>query len=315
VILDSETFSYTQYPSSSNELWSQAGLASGQHRVEVIPHSVLDSAVIEMDVDAQMMLAIDDSQLFNTPPLQTSISVHGDWISNQCFGAAHAGTCHASQAAGDSFSYTFQGDAISVWGALEDVQAGYTVSIDGSSPASYTGNAASASSSPVILATASNLGPGNHVITITNAPADGSSRLQIDYVTLFTDLSSSSSSPQISKSTKIGLIVGGVLGCFLFASGLMAYLLLREKQDTSKAAAAKARDSGAWSFKWPKEKGSFSDDDASSTRSGSELPFPVLARSSNTKTTSFDQPWLESSPPSFDSPASPRSDFLAKWRY
>lgn len=79
------------------------------------------------------------------------------------------------------------GDAVSVWGALASDKAGFSVSIDGGYPTSYSGNQYSnSSSSSVVLASASNLGDGTHIITITNAPADGSSQLEIDYVTLYT---------------------------------------------------------------------------------------------------------------------------------
>ncbi|KAG8890377.1 hypothetical protein FRB98_008952 [Tulasnella sp. 332] len=345
VVLDSETSTFTTYP-SSGALFTQFGLSSTEeHSVDINPSSILSSAIIEVDADANTSTRIDDSQLFAFTPSDSAITVQGDWIANQCLDNeqnVYAGTCHTSHTSGDSFSYTFEGDAIVVYGALENTQAGYTVSVDGSSPTTYTGNAASESStSSVVLALASNLGSGKHVITITNKPTDGVSKLEIDYVNVWGNMSSNkSSSGGISKAAKIGLCVGAVLGCVLIALAVLIVLLHQEKTNAVKAAAAKLRSSDTWSFGWMKNETEKDADTRSvastvveyeKTLGGTPtgVSFPVLSRApraappTHTKMTSFDQPWLENGPrlssihpldSDSSSPPSRFSRFFFKWR-
>jgi len=333
VILDTSNVTYKTYP-SSGELFAANVNPSMTHRVSVNPVSVLESAVVEMDLDAEFLMVVDDAQLFTGPPAG-SISVQGAWVTNECVGTGqNEGTCHTSQASGDSFSYTFAGDAVTVYGALENAQAVYTVSIDGSMPTVYTGNALSApSTASVVLASYSNLGPGNHVITVTNT---GSSKLEIDYVVLYTSetASSPSSGPSkgtgLSKSTTTGIIVGTVLGCAFVALCVLVYLVWRERVNARKLAAAKVQngDSDQWSFGWTKKDKESEAGSLRSTSSPSTSAFPVIALVSkappptHTKTSSFDQPWTESGPelssihPLSDAAdSSPkRSGFLARWR-
>ncbi|KAG9035345.1 hypothetical protein FRB95_011496 [Tulasnella sp. JGI-2019a] len=346
VVFDSQTSAYSTYP-SSGALFAQYGLSTTQeHHINVTPASIVTSATIEIDVDANMYTYVDDSQLFATF-LSDSSSVRGSWTANQCLGNAqnvYGGTCQTSQTSGDSITYKFKGDALTVYGALENAQAGYTVSIDGSSPTTYAGNAASASStSSVVLAFASNLGSGEHVITITNKPSDGASKLEIDYVILWSNMSqsSSSSSTGMSKS-KIPAIVGTVLGCVVFAGIFLLILLRRERINARKAASTESQNPDARNFGWTKgEKeaetrsvaSTAAEDDKTwngspvTTATGTAFSVvshpPRAAPPTHTKTTSFDQPWLECAPRlssihplDSDSTTSPpaRISFLSKWR-
>ena len=79
-----------------------------------------------------------------------------------------------------------EGDAITVYGAVNGAESQYTVSIDGSEPKEYIGVAASNDSS-VALALASNLGPGSHVLTIVNNAGNGLGKVEIDYALLWTN--------------------------------------------------------------------------------------------------------------------------------
>lgn len=103
--------SYSQYP-SSGLLWSNTDLStSSSHHVSVTPYTILDSATVEMDLDADQMTVVDDSQLFGgTAPAGTTFVAEGQWLSNQCIGTGQfASTCHTSVGTGGSISFTFQG--------------------------------------------------------------------------------------------------------------------------------------------------------------------------------------------------------------
>lgn len=137
----------------------------------------------------------------------------------------------------------------------------------------------------------------------------------------------------MSRSAKIGLIVGTVLACVFIALGWMAYLLYCEKTGAVKVAAAKILDSDVWSFNWTKkeaERDSVSDDESFTDEKRPAPISPVSPppgipqpRPAHSKTTSFDAPWLEASPrqPSFhpfseDVEAPPTNNkfaFLNRW--
>jgi len=131
----------------------------------------------------------------------------------------------------DSFSYTFQGDAISVWGALENAQAGYTVSIDGSSLTSYTGNSASLPHSlPSFWRVPAASVP---VITSLPSPTRRQARDRLRHAV---------HEPRVGLRQLVSgfKIVGAILGCVLFTRCFAAYLLFRKK-DASDAAATRMR--------------------------------------------------------------------------
>jgi len=187
-----------------------------------------------------LMMTMDDTQLFS----DRNASVVGSWVENQCLGTGRSqGTCHTTSGSNSAITYTFQGDAITVWGSVENTLARYSVSIDGAAPESYSSNNVSSSRPTVVLAHGSNLGSGDHVITITSTPLDGTSRLEIDYVQLYTLAVSSTNNPgsagtELSKTTKIALIVGTLVGCVLLAVGFFIYLLSRQNALMRQAAAA-----------------------------------------------------------------------------
>ncbi|KAG8903193.1 hypothetical protein FRC00_000249 [Tulasnella sp. 408] len=68
---------------------------------------------------------------------------------------------------------------ITIWGAVENSNSLYTVSIDGSEPKLYTPPSNASPAKIVALAHASKLGPGQHTVTVTSLPKDGRSRIEI----------------------------------------------------------------------------------------------------------------------------------------
>lgn len=71
------------------------------------------------------------------------------------------------------------GPLITIWGAVENSNSLYTVSIDGSEPKLYTPPSNASPVKVVALAHASNLGPGQHTVTVKTLPKDGRSRIEI----------------------------------------------------------------------------------------------------------------------------------------
>lgn len=81
--------------------------SSASHNVSIMPASILDSVVVQMDLSADTEMTIDDSVLWNMGP---SINVQGSWVANECLGSGRVnGTCHTSEGSGSVLTYEFQG--------------------------------------------------------------------------------------------------------------------------------------------------------------------------------------------------------------
>jgi len=231
---------------SSTLLAYSLDLSPSMYTVDVTPAYLLDSATIQMNLNADLMTEIDDTELFNPSPSEGSTTTQGTWNANQCLGSGRVGnSCHTS--VGDaSITYTFVGDAITVWGAIENAESQYLVSIDGASPSTYSNPNITSPRPVVVLAHACSLGSGSHTITITSTPLDGASQLEIDYVQVYSTSSGSTGSTDsnqtgtIPNSTRIALIVGSILGCVAIALVVLFWLLWRQRIRSRENAAAAA---------------------------------------------------------------------------
>lgn len=125
---------------------------------------------------------------------------------------------------------------------------------------------------------------------------------------------------QTDTGSKVGIVVGSILGCALVALLVLAAHLARERRKTSRQQQQQQRQFGSnttSSYTWSqgaawmrksKSGGANSDDartdDSRSTSSesprGVAIPLPSLVTKAppptHTKTSSFDAPWLESGP-------------------
>ncbi|KAG8952027.1 hypothetical protein FRC04_005360 [Tulasnella sp. 424] len=252
VNLDSVEYNFVNGQLLSDALFWDDTSADKEHNVLIQPASILDNVVVEMDLgdQADAIMSLDDSMLFQ----EKGFTTQGQWTMNECLGSGRAaGTCHVSEGTGSEFSYEFEGDAITVWGAVEGVNSLYTVSIDGLQPTSYSPPNTTSSRPITVLAHASNLGAGSHTLTLTSQPKDGKSRVEIDSVQLYAKTTSgsstvpsgsSSSTPVVgasgglSRTAKIAIIGGVVCGVILLGA-LVAFILLMRKRNARAAAQSK----------------------------------------------------------------------------
>ncbi|KIO30722.1 hypothetical protein M407DRAFT_20252 [Tulasnella calospora MUT 4182] len=257
VYLDSTEFASVRSP-SNDLLYHTTNLDQNeQHTVIIQPARLLDSVIVEMDLgaEADVMMSMDDGQLFQ----QAGFVATGQWNTDACLGAGRAaGTCHVSEGSGSEISYTFEGDAITLWGAAENQYSLYQVSIDGVRPISFTPSNTTTSRPVTILAHYSNLGFGSHTIKLTSLPKDGKSRVEVDYAQVYTKSSIAGSTPvttgstasstalpaaesssHLSKSAIIAIVVGTLLGVLALV-GLFFIYKLRQKNKA--IAAARRRD-------------------------------------------------------------------------
>ncbi|KAG9022417.1 hypothetical protein FS837_006374 [Tulasnella sp. UAMH 9824] len=264
VYLDALDFASVRLP-VSNLFYHGSNLgANEQHTVTVQPARILESVVVEMDFGdkVDMKLSMNDVQLFQ----QEGFVATGQWNTNPCLGAGQSRvTCLVSEGTGSEISYTFQGDAITLWGAAENTNSLYQVSVDGVLPIFYSPSNTTRSNLIIPLAHYSDLGPGSHTIKLTSMPKDGKARIEVTYAHVYTKLSATSDSPtttgesnpaaaitsligevpqpqaasHLSKAAIIAIVVGTLLGV-LALIGLLFMFKLRQKN--KQLAAARSRE-------------------------------------------------------------------------
>ncbi|KIO30719.1 glycoside hydrolase family 5 protein [Tulasnella calospora MUT 4182] len=248
VYLDSLAFGSTHF-SEIPLLYDSLPLDQNkEHTVTVQPARLLKSAIVEMDLgdETDMMISLDGGQLFE----QVGFVATGSWNTDACLAAGRvAGMCYVSEGSGSIISYTFEGDAITLWGIVENSNSLYQVSVDGVQPVLYTPSNITNPLPIIVLAHYSNLGPGSHTLRLTSLPKDGRSRIEVDYVQVYTMSSTTSeSSPttvgqstvsstaipgdaplsHLSKSATIAIIIGALLGVLALV-GLFFLYKLRQK--------------------------------------------------------------------------------------
>ncbi|KIO30718.1 hypothetical protein M407DRAFT_20248 [Tulasnella calospora MUT 4182] len=266
VYIDSLTYVSTRTP-SSDLLYHSDNLDPNYehvHEITIQPARLLGSVIVEMDLGdkADTMMSMDDGQLFE----QDGFVAMGSWNTDICLDGGDgraSGTCHVSEGSGSIISYTFEGDAITLWGAVENSNSHYQVSVDAVQPVLYSPSNVTNTFPIVVLAHYSNLGPGSHTLRLTTLPKDGKARIEVDSAQVYIKSSIAGSSPttvgpntvsstaipgdalpsqsagHLSKSATIAIIVGTLLGA-LALIGL--FFLYKLRQKNAKLAAARRHD-------------------------------------------------------------------------
>jgi len=145
-------------------------------------------------------------------------------------------TAHATQTAGASVSFAFEGDAVGLYGSVSQNQASYTINVDGTQ--SFYNSSVSTIHDQTLLYFASNLGPGPHQVTMTNG-ATGQ-YLDLDFLQIYLTNSSSGLTTTSSDSTAIGIsginsgeiagiVFSVILGLCLIASALICVVKRRKR--------------------------------------------------------------------------------------
>ncbi|CAG8754025.1 12422_t:CDS:2, partial [Acaulospora colombiana] len=159
----------------------------------------------------------------------------------------HGGTGHTTVSSTAYVTYTFTGDAVSIFGALGPTQGPYSVQLDGNAPANYSAVAPSFFAQQ-LLYHATGLGGGQHSVRLTNMPAKTGDSLSVDYaianavqvpiiITSSTSSASTSSSATTTSTSETaaatsdtpppsskGLPTGGIVAIVVGSLALMAII-------------------------------------------------------------------------------------------
>ncbi|KAG8965713.1 hypothetical protein FRC03_000253 [Tulasnella sp. 419] len=243
VVLDSHLFTVEESTAVDNvAIFNESVLNGVDHSIVITPVSVARSIGWEIEADADTKVTVDNSVLFSAS--SNDLSISGVWQSEACIpGVLSSGTCQAATSEW-ALSYSFIGDAVTLWGALADDQTQYSVSIDNASPVTYK-NRANSQTPSVILAQFSNLGSGKHTFTVRSAGT--SSRFALDKLDIFTKEASYdkliAKDSSIPHSTRIGIVVGTILAVVAICVALAIFLIRRQRIRRQQAATALPRTS------------------------------------------------------------------------
>ncbi|EAU91142.2 hypothetical protein CC1G_03310 [Coprinopsis cinerea okayama7 len=139
------------------------------------------------------------------------------------------GTGRAANCAGDSFAFTFEGDAVSLYGPVGPTGARFRVVIESQGlPDELTTNKPFWRTNTLLYHKA-DLGPGRHTINVTVLPESNEEGVQrsfaIDYAEVYTSGQSVSSTPG-SAGLSAGAAAGIALAGVLLALGLILGILI-----------------------------------------------------------------------------------------
>lgn len=132
---------------------------------------------------------------------------------------------HGTATPGAFMTYTFTGDAVSLYGPVGPAGSPYAVTLDGGAPVNHTANK-QFYRSQVLLYSATNLGPGQHVVKVEYQPSVPGQIFAIDYANVYTTPSLQPSNSNSSTSSLRPGAIAGIVIALLFVLFILAALLL-----------------------------------------------------------------------------------------
>ncbi|KAJ7584406.1 hypothetical protein C8J56DRAFT_151538 [Mycena floridula] len=269
VAIDGKKSNATLPASSGYSTWYQSPLLSpGAHSIilgDIISDSEplhVDYAAVLIDEETKLLgrtLMVDDDY--------PGIDYDTSWVTNSNTLTAFQGTSHQTSTAGSSFSFSFTGTNMTLYGVFHWDPLGsfdLITTVDNHSPVAQTFDSAvdsnPTSQSNFVLFTSGELIAGNHTVSVNLSRCDNQV-LVIDYITYTPSFSSLSTMPNLthlspastsspvtatpsispdsaSKKPSIGALVGGIVGGIVLVAIICSLLFIwRRKSQKSKSSA------------------------------------------------------------------------------
>ncbi|KAN0091020.1 hypothetical protein V8E55_004586 [Tylopilus felleus] len=199
---------YSGFNGAGNNLFQQSlfnvsTLNQGMHSVK-LTNTASNSLYVDIDMivwqsevgntDDQLLPEIiqdaDSRFQYQEPAWSTSSP-----SSNFNFALFNNGTGHITQTYDATVTFTFTGEAISLFGTSGPSNGPYSTQLDGGQTVQYNATNTYPTNYGVMIYHADNIGPGSHRLVLTNLPASNGQSLTIDYAQLWTIASSTTTSP------------------------------------------------------------------------------------------------------------------------
>lgn len=208
-------------------LFSSPALPQGLHTVTLTNQG---TSFVDIDfITWQSSVGDDDEQLVVSTVQDTDPSfvyTPGNvWGTNPPNIGTYSGSSgHGTATPGAFMTYTFTGDAVYLYGPVGPGSSPYSVILDGESPVNHTANK-QFYQPQVLLYSATNLGPGEHVVKVEYQPSEPGQIFAIDYANVYT----TASTPAAANKSSTGLssaAVAGIVIALLFVLFILAALLI-----------------------------------------------------------------------------------------
>ncbi|ESK97297.1 hypothetical protein Moror_17728, partial [Moniliophthora roreri MCA 2997] len=258
VQIDGTSVSTQSGQSSANQfktsLFSQKNLENKQHTV-TITNQGTNLQFLDIDfVTWYSTIGADNEQLVVNTVQDTDPSFAyapaSAWSNNpKDLGTFSGGSGHTTSTSGASFTYTFEGDGIALYGPVGPSAAAFDVQVDNEQASTFTANKAR-DVPQVLLYRADGLGPGKHTVKLSCRPSGVGQACGIDYAEVYTtssiqqrsvhqkachrislnllNSSSSGSTSSISSGAIAGLVIGILVCIGIIILGLFWYFRRRK---------------------------------------------------------------------------------------
>jgi hypothetical protein len=134
-------------------------------------------------------------------------------------------TGHSTTDPNAYMKFTFQGDAVTLYGPVDPSGSGYSVALNGGPAQHFTTNKASPQTQ-MMMYQAFNLGPGTHSLIMRYEPSavsvtQGQQFLAFDYATVYTTPSIQSAGSKVSGGVIAGLVIGNLILLLIIILGIL----------------------------------------------------------------------------------------------
>ncbi|KAG7445919.1 uncharacterized protein BT62DRAFT_142690 [Guyanagaster necrorhizus] len=134
---------------------------------------------------------------------------------------------HQTTQANASVTLTFNGEEVQIYGSIGPSASPFLVKVDNGTVGTFNGTRSDLFTG-VMLYETSDLGPGQHTVTLMNKPNDMAQNLSIDYAVVTDNTKDTSSGTSgLSSGAIVGVVVGAVVG--LAAVALIIFFWRRGK--------------------------------------------------------------------------------------
>ncbi|KAK0191401.1 hypothetical protein F5146DRAFT_599832 [Armillaria mellea] len=228
---------YSQTSIYNQSLFSASSLQNGPHTL-ILTNTQTNNNLSFLDVDyvTWNVSVGEDSR----PPTTTyqdddsrfSYEPSDAWSTQENINGFQGQTAHRTNQANASVTLTFNGEEVRIFGYVGPNASPYLVQVDNSTIGTLNGTKWNQFSGVVLYET-SNLGPGQHTVTLMNTPAGTAQSLSIAYAVITdntTDTSSDTSS--LSSGAIAGIVVGAIVG--LAALALTIFFWRRRKNNKNR---------------------------------------------------------------------------------
>jgi len=211
-------------------LFSSPPLIQGLHTVTLTNQ---ENSFVDIDfITWQSSVGADNEQLIVNTVQDTDPSFvytpANSWGTNPPNIGTYSGSSgHGTATPGAFMTYTFQGDGVSLYGPVGPAGAPFSVSVDGGASVNHSANK-QFYQPQVLLYSATNLGPGKHIVKVAYQPSQPGQIFAVDYANVYTTPSlQPAPAPATSGMTTLpSAAIAGIVIALLFILVILAGLLI-----------------------------------------------------------------------------------------